>query len=622
MARGIDKQSEKKLIAGAVAPSFKPRKIAGGKMHGTAGAPIVRPVVSEDTDVLTLEQEFKDLKKKFDAVGKLLDQSGETMKLCQNLPPVIQERYARQKRDDESCWGFYKRMVGIAMESPTIDPLNGVTTAEQIADSGNDVVTDPFGNDVFGVTEDTDEENLPDTNPSFPTRSNGYNENPGKSTLLMMLFLAILKLIISSVFGVLKYPFKLLQKQSKTHESAIGAAPGGGSAILSAASVVLNIIKQLLFSKSVSLALNWVQKKVAGGPKLNRDVERFDALILTGFVKETAYVSEEDYWPEAAQLFPHYEGLNKQYNASMGIFDYYRQQGFHQGQTADTALKTTGEQVLKVPSDMVSILTLQKDYYSSSLDRMNRILGGHFTDNLFCCLFRFLGANDDRFLRTCQAILRMSMNRQALAFESLDSSLGNLWQTIQKVLLSQILSIVSNLFDEINRNVKGRLNLSVSSDVYKLGTCLSWNAFVDNMLKYIRDIELSILDLAIDLNNSLQLQEKYQVIYVDGLEKNQSAKRLLKLIDIIIRARKNGELCRNSNVPTDSELSSLYNQVRDQYNLPDTPTDIGTTSGGTTGTVTVTNVAGHDNFNDCLKKIPKEDVEKVMAWINNLKGQS
>jgi|GEM_PF-4244740 hypothetical protein len=630
--RGIDNEHEKKILGGGPIPAFKPRRVVGGKVRGLAGKPfkpIPTPTITTDTE--TLEQEFKDLKTQFDTVGALLDTNGETMRLCQNLPPVIQERYVRQKKSDESCWGFYKRMVALAMESPAIDVTNAPTNAERIAAAGNDIVSDPFGNDEFGILGTFGSDGLPSTSPSYPTRQDGFNENPGKATLLMMLFLAILKLIVSAVFGVLKYPLKLLQKSDQESAAATStgfatiAPPSNGSGgFLAIGKVIKNIIQSLAFSAAINIATDWVGKKILKGPKLSRDVERFDSLVLTGFVKETAYQSEEDYWPEAAQLFPHYHGLNKQYDASVGIFDYYKKQGLHQADEAVLAAETTGDLATQIPSDMLQILTLQKDYYKSSLDRMNRLLGGGFTDNLLCCLFRFLSANDDKFLRICQAILRISMNRQALVFESLDSALGNLWQTIQKIILSQILAILSNLFDVINKEVRKKLSIAQSSDLRDLASCVSWNAFVDNMLKYIRDIENSILDLAIDLNNSLTLQQEYQVIYIQGLEQNKEIKRLLKLIDLIVRARQNGELCKNSAIPTDAELDALYRRIGVATGSePETGDSSTSVSSGASGSVRMTNLSGRDNFNECLKKIPQEDVEKVTAWINQLtKGQS
>jgi hypothetical protein len=627
--RGINTPSEKKLLNGGSIPTFIPRKIKGAKVRGLTGKPITVETPSTTySNSDTLEQEFTDLKIQFNNVASRLDKSGETMRLCQNLPPVIQERYVRQKRSDESCWGFYKRMVAIAMSSPPIDINGGVTTAEALAGSGNDVTSNPFGlddQDILGAFGDNNETN-PNRGISEPVRDN-YNENPGKQTLLYMLYLAILKLLVSMVFGVMKYPMQMYKKLSDDNTNAgsvtagevAGKTPQGGGIGYTILKFARGLATSIMFTKAVNLAVDWAQKQINNGPKLSRDVERFDALIITGFIKETAYQSDEDYWPEAVQLYPHYDSLNKQYNASMNIFDYYKQSGLHQSDVLKQTVSTTSKTVTQIPEDMIGILTLQKDYYGSSLARMDKLLGGHFTDNLFCCLFRFLGANDDKFLRTCQAILRFAMNRQALAFESLDSSLGNLWQTIQKIILSQILSVISNLFDEINRNVKGKLNLSLSQNANDLAYCLSWNVFVNNMLKYIRDIEISILDLAIDLNNSLKLQDKYQIIYIEGLEKNQTAKRLLKLIDIIIRARQNGELCRNTSVPTDTELTALYNRVDD---LIDTPVEtIPTTDTTGTTTVNVTTLS-QNNFNDCLKKVPQEDVEKVMAWINNLKGQS
>jgi hypothetical protein len=271
-----------------------------------------------------------------------------------------------------------------------------------------------------------------------------------------------------------------------------------------------------------------------------------------------------------------------------------------------------------IPNATKNILVLQKDFYKTALNRMATVLTATTVDNLFCCLFRYMGSFDDKFLRVCQAILRLAMNNKSISIMTLDSSLSNLWQTIQKVLLSSMIAILSNLFEEINRQVKGQLNIALSTK----SSCASWDSVGNLLLKYIRDIENSILDLAIDLNNSLTLQDKYQEQQALVLTENKTAKKLLKIIEIVLAAKQRGELCKNTTVPTDAELSLLYNTIKDDYteDTTDTTDTTGTETEDTTNSsVTIT---AHANFNECLKKVPAEDVEKVMAWIKNLKEQS
>jgi hypothetical protein len=671
--KGINTSHEKNSLYSKV-PKFTPRHIEDGTIRGLTGKPqSVTPIPQPEIDIEQLEKDYISLQDLFDRVGAILDTRGETMRLCSSLPPIIQERYLRQKQKNESCWAFYKRMVGISQDYPQEDPDKLTTYAERLAGNGNDVLTDPFGGtngicssstrnisdeDTPTLGIETDDENYdyaalvagqliaggeicdPDSGPySGEQRTKDFNENPGKTILLRMLFLAILRLITSAIFAIVFTPMKwllrkingLVEGKEPKKNPLTGlpisvpippTPPGIGTALSKAASSIgaalVNAGKTIgiawLFNKARKFALDWVEKAIADGPKLNRDVERFDALVLAKHVQETAYYSEEDQWPEAAMLYVHYEALSRQYKSSLGIFDYYKKESLTQTDKIGSYIKNTATTAAKIPKDMAEVLLLQKDYQESALANMDNLLRGRFVDNLFCCLFKFLGAQELKFLKLAQAILKISLNRKALMFESLDSALANLWRTIEKMLLSSILSILYNLFDEVNAKLRKQLQLQVDSAAFKVGACLSWNIFVGNLLKFIGDLERTLLDLVVDLNNSIKLQTKYQVEYIDGLKESQYIRRLLKLIDVILKARRYGELCKNSKVPTDEELRLLFNQVRNEFDLDDAKPgeDV---NPGTSGLDTK-----RAQFDDCLKKVPKNEVERVLGWINKLKA--
>ncbi len=652
--KGINTEGEKKSIYFDGTPTFKPRKITGTKARGTTGTPAPTPGVVIPTpsnlDVVAAKEDYLSIKPKFDAVAALLDKKGQTLTICQNLPASIRDRFLRNKRSDESCWAFYKRMVDLAYEFPAFDPDNPPSLAEAMAPN-NDVIDDPFTFSTIGspVTGSSTYSGL-----SGEKRVNNYNEDPGKGALLLMLFLAILRLITSAIFTVAYTPMKLLlgkinelfRSKEEKKTGLVGSIPGIGSAIAGAVTFVESALDALgaalgelaviaFFNTAKDIALDWAEQNIAGGPKLKRDVERFDSLIVSNYVRSIAYKSTDEDWPEAAMLYPHYRALSKQTAAGADVFDYFIKDALSSTRNAANFVGSVADTASKIPADLVGILTLQKNFANSSLDRMAAILGNGFTDDLFCCLIRLVGSMDLRWLKTAQAILRLTMNRQAIVFETLDSALSNLWQTIEKVILSTILGILYNLFDEINARIKGTLTLQANSDLFQRAECVSWNLFVGNMLQFIEGIELSILDLVVDLNNSFNGQDQYQIEYTANLHNNIYAKRLLKLIDIIIRAKQFGELCRSGSVPTDEELRNIFEQVRTTFSVTGEATGVvnNDSIGGASGTNNVGAITSNSTqsanidlrrlqFSECLKKVPQEKVEEVLNWIRNLSGQA
>ncbi|MGI0060789.1 MAG: hypothetical protein ACREBJ_13595, partial [Nitrosotalea sp.] len=48
----------------------------------------------------------------FQQAGSMLDKAGAGMTLCSKAPTSIQARIMRQIQPGETCWNFYKRMLG------------------------------------------------------------------------------------------------------------------------------------------------------------------------------------------------------------------------------------------------------------------------------------------------------------------------------------------------------------------------------------------------------------------------------------------------------------------------------------------------------------------------------
>lgn len=575
-------------------PTFKPRTITPTVTAGTYGAPPPAPVPAGTTtspstvNVTDQVTQLQTLQDKFTQLGNLLDQKGQTMTLCQNLPPAISARYLQELQPGESCWNLYKRMASQVSQLPTVDTNNFNTYATSLATQGNTVITNPFPIDTSGNTSIT-----------TPSAITNYNQNPGGPTLAYMVFVAIIMPIASLMLNVL-YPLGLAVV------NVIGAVLGpiGAAGLDVAYSIAFDIVKGAF--------LSLVQQIIGAGPTLQENVSNYNSLIITQHAMSSAQYSSDLNWPEAVMLFPQYLAMQQQYQSNQQAYNYFSSNATANTRQGSNTTVTNGAQM---PSDLATVMQTHQDYIGQALDRMTSVMVNTGSTDLLCCLIRLLGSQDLRWLNTAKAILQLTLNRQAQVYESLDSVLSNIWHAIEKVILSTILSILYNLFDEINSRIKSDLNNFTMSPFYQSNQCLTWNLFVQNMLQSISGIEQSILDLVTDLNHSLQAQDQYNQMQTAALNTGISNRFLLNLLNLITEAQELGTICASSNIPTDAELQTLYNQVLTQFQLP---TNIGTASGTNTSTQEATITTSMNQFDECLSKVPAEQVAEVMAWIQNL----
>src|SRR6185369_7909384 len=182
-----------------------------------------------------------------------------------------------------------------------------------------------------------------------------------------------------------------------------------------------------------------------------------------------------------------------------------------------------------------------------------------------------------------QGILQLEMNGLSIRFENLDSILDNLWRSIQTAILSSIMSLMYNLFGEIQNRIKPFfLGLGPSE-------CPPWALLGRNMLQYIGKIENTLLALCMEYNNSLRLHHNYTTIYANALGESQYLRLLNKLLDILIDSKLAGQLCSSSGVPTDAELTQVFNQFSILVDVSPTPVTIPIPPGQGTGTGSTTN---------------------------------
>src|SRR5665213_707779 len=157
-------------------PVFQPPQIVGNPNSGMSGAPPPAPTTATTTILYTVPiqpelDKLATLQERFAQVGLLFDQKGSSMNACQNLPPAIATRYLQECFPGETCWEFYKRMIGITQKFEPPNTSTLTTTGQLLAAQGNTIVS-------------------PLT--SAPGVLTNYNQNPGGPTLLYMVFMGIL----------------------------------------------------------------------------------------------------------------------------------------------------------------------------------------------------------------------------------------------------------------------------------------------------------------------------------------------------------------------------------------------------------------------------------------------
>lgn len=590
-------------------PSFKPRKIISTVERGTSGqpaaapAPVVSPSLGQMVSVAETQASFAALQPQFAQVAALLDQKGASLNLCNNAADNIALRILRQKHDNETCWEFYKRMLGVARTVPTIDPNNINSFGNQLAGKGNDILNNPIS---------------PSSGTVGDPRADSFDQDPGESNLLLMLFLAILPLItniiFSSAFTGIKWVANGVQSiinalvggaitapqgAAAQAQGAAANAPSGGPPIFNG---------DILTNVGIILTNAIVAVLVQNGPKLLEDVTRYDSLMISNYVQEMARTSMEPNWPEAVLLYAQYSALNEQMSSASNMFNY-----FSSNSLATSALNSSP----LMPADLANVLGLQQQYTSDSLTQMTNVLTGTLVDTGFCCMLKFLGNLDPRMLMTMQGLIQVQMNGLSVQFESLDGILNNLWQQIQNTILSVVMSLLYNLLGEIESRVKPFFNGLTP------GTCVQWNLLTQNMLQYVESLENKVLSLVLEYNNSLRLQNQYTGIYTQGLGQSQYLRLLNSLLQVLIDSRAAGQLCSNSNVPTDAELNQVFLQFTGVTGLSPTGTVTTTTPGQGTGTTPAPGTgAANNSFDNCLKMVSPEEVAQVQAWINQLKSMA
>jgi hypothetical protein len=653
----IDQPQEQNDLYYNGTPVFKPRHITSNVSTGTSGPPPaapapVSPTIAKMVPVKDVEANFVKIEPLFKEVADLLDKRGAGLNLCNNASENITLAILRQKHDNETCWEFYKRMYGITREVPPLDPDKQRTFGEQLASKNQIALNDPINSaspiSVLGAPP-----NYSAYGGGGEQRINNFDEDPGPANFILMAFMAIIRLIISAVVNMIGQMVNSgSNATSSIGEIATTAVKGGSdpAAVLAAALVpapppppntsapwpkefqkgIANIIKGLFnmlvpgggfiagfvadfVSQLVSpLIEDGIDEIIGKGPKLNRDVTRYDALSITSHVQELSRTSMAPHWPEAVMLFAQFSALQSQYNNSKSMFGYFNQNGLTTAPVTSAPL---------MPSDLADVLGIQIGYSRDSLGQMRDVLAGTLIESGYCCMLKFLGGMDPKFLRTLQAILQAEMNGLAIQFDSSDAMLNNIWMEIQSIILGTLMSLLFNLVGEIEQQVKPFF-LGLNP-----GGCIQWNFLTESMLQYIRKLEDKLLSLVLEFNNKLRMQHDYTTEYAAGLGQSQYLRLLNSLLQVLIDSRISGLICGSSNIPTDTELAQVFTQFSNLVNyqpLSPVAVTVGTSPGQGTGTTPSGSTGNSTNngFDDCLKKVSPEEVAQVQAWINQLKGMA
>jgi hypothetical protein len=262
---------------------------------------------------------------------------------------------------------------------------------------------------------------------------------------------------------------------------------------------------------------------------------------------------------------------------------------------------------------------MQRDFANSTLDRMTALFLNQLSTQMLCCLFKYLGGMGKANLQNLKrmlAILKLALNGRGALINRADINLNSLWAQIQKAILAQLVPILSNLLSDLNSTLKK--DLSANSTIVA-GQCASWDLFSGKLLQYIQEIEGRLMELLIEWANDMKKQDDYHSFQTDSCAENQDIRSLLKIVNMVIQGISTGQLCQNSTIPTDEELSLFYNQIKTISPVASAPGSTDTTS--ITGTNVTPVIQSNNEFKDCLKKVSPEQQAQLAAWIAALKGQ-
>jgi len=306
--------------------------------------------------------------------------------------------------------------------------------------------------------------------------------------------------------------------------------------------------------------------------------------------------------------------------------------------------------LLKIPQDLYDIFSRNREDTNSFLNTVNDALSEQYSQDLICCLVRWLGGLDLKTLKALGALLSLYGNGINIDLGALYGQFaGVINNAIRQALLLPLIRLVDEIFQEITQPIRNWL-ADEEGKWTLLFLCTPIDELVSILLQVIEELEQKLKELVIDYYKILRLEKRYLNLKIDFWWGKKRASRLARIVDFVIKAIDRGELCaeESSSTPSFSELQNFMGNSRvspeNGYHVDDDekyPTKYNSfrqmqplKEGDTikeTKTLSGMRIPKHQtlkekdkekfSFENCLQKIRKEDIVIVTRWMRNLDDQ-
>jgi hypothetical protein len=194
---------------------------------------------------------------------------------------------------------------------------------------------------------------------------------------------------------------------------------------------------------------------------------------------------------------------------------------------------------------------------------------------MICCLSKFFASLDDSLLEKIRMILSLATNGVKLDLEELYHILqSNRNQALKRLILEPIIDLINKIFDEIIDEITGWMNTQLDKWDQMSNNCLSLDFLLDYIVDFIKKKRDELIDLMEEHFDDLLTKKRLGIGVLKVKADHDILKKLLKIINAIIDAKKKSKICREKqDKPTNDELEGfIRNFISDDatpFKLPE-----------------------------------------------------
>lgn len=303
---------------------------------------------------------------------------------------------------------------------------------------------------------------------------------------------------------------------------------------------------------------------------------------------------------------------------------------------------------LKMDTTVHDLTTRYITYANSFLNKVNTMFDLQWAVDLVCCFAQWGVKLDTKTLKGIRALLQLLQTGLSFDFRDVLNGIKDIINNIFRGLLTnQLVGLIRQIIDSLVDPIKKWINQP--DDVWKkIFACTPIDELINKyIVQAIAYVESLLFNLIQNWYKKIELKNIKNNIKIDLKTNQKWMGELASLLDAIIAVTEKAAQCGLNNSPSSEAVPtlvanySLNNPEKYQfpeepspniYNsfIPETPvvTDVDSVSavqttqfdqGARGGQVSINRPASYE---DCLKKIPQDQVQGVREWIEILNSKA